>query len=60
MGRLEAEANRILAESGWTEPKQDHVFLLGTVRDLDEFAYGRRRELTRGRCEQYAVRQSAA
>lgn len=60
MSVLEREADRILAESGWVEPKPPRVFLLGSVRDLDEFSYGRRRELTRGRCEQFAVRQSAA
>lgn len=60
MSVLEAEADRILAESGWVEPKPPRVFLLGSTRDLDEFAYGRRRELTRGRCEQFAVRQSVA
>lgn len=60
MRALEKQADKLLAEAGWVEPKQDHVFLLGSTRDLDEFAFGRRRELTRGRCEQYAVREAAA
>jgi hypothetical protein len=60
VGSLEERADRILADSGWFESRQPHVFLLGTARDLDEFAFGRRRELTRRRCEQFAVRESAA